>query len=70
MKRISIFKAIRTAIICYTMGEDLKIAFKTAFEMRTIFNDMIDAGYTQEMIQHVWDEAQRRQILREAEQRS
>ena len=52
-------KAVRTAMLCYVNGEELKLAFKTAFEMRSILNDMIDAGYTDEMIRDVWDEAER-----------
>ena len=68
MKRISIAKAARTAIYCYMMGEDLTRAFKSSFMMRSVFNDMIDAGYTDEMIKAIWDEAEREQILREAEQ--
>ena len=70
MEKISVGKAVRTAMLCYVNGEELKHAFKTAFEMRSILNDMIDAGYTDEMIRDVWDEAERRQILREAERQN
>ena len=44
----------------------LERVFEGYMNVKVIVADI----YTQEMIQHVWDEAQRRQILREAEQRS
>ena len=46
MKRVSIIKATRTAIDCYMMGEDLATAFRGVFMMRSVFNDIIDAGLT------------------------
>ena len=68
MKRVSILKATKTAIYCYMMGEDLAAAFKGVFMMRSVFNDMIDAGFTDEMINEVYNEAERQYYLSEAEQ--
>ena len=70
MQRISIKKAMDTAISCYIAGEQMTKAIKVSFGARSVLNDMIDRGLTDEEIKRIWDEAERRQVLREAAKRS
>lgn len=41
---ISIMCALKTVLLVYLNGEDLKTALKTAFEVRKLMNELFDLG--------------------------
>ena len=67
MEKISTEKAMKTALLLFMSGESMTNAVKASFELKSVINDMIDAGYTDEQIKEVWRQAERNQILRQYE---
>ena len=63
MEKISTEKAMKTALLLFMTGETMTTAVKTAFGVKSVINDMIDAGYSDEQINAVWKQAEREHIL-------
>ena len=67
MEEISVQKAMKTALVMFVTGETMTNSVRMAFGVRSVINDMIRDGYTDEEIQGVWDEAEWLHILGSAE---
>lgn len=64
MKRITFIKALETSRMLHLYGgASVTEALREAFQARSAFNQMIDAGLTDEQIEVIWDRAIRRAEL-------
>ena len=64
MKRITFIKALETSRMLHLYGgASVTEALREAFQARSAFNQMIDAGLTDEQIAAVWDHAVRHSEL-------
>ena len=60
MKRITFIKALETSRMLHLYGgASVTEALQEAFQARSAFNQMIDAGLTDEQIEAVWNHAVR-----------
>ena len=60
MKRITFIKALETSRMLHQYGDaSVTEALREAFQARSAFNQMIDAGLTDEQIEAVWNHAVR-----------
>ena len=60
MKRITFIKALETSRMLHLYGgASVTEALREAFQAQSAFNQMIDAGLTDEQIKAVWDHAVR-----------
>ena len=58
MKRITFIKALETSRMLHQYGDaSITEALREAFQARSAFNQMIDAGLTDEQIEALWDHA-------------
>ena len=58
MRRITFTKALKTSRVLHLYGgASVTKALRDAFQARSVVNQMIDAGLTDEQIEALWDHA-------------
>ena len=68
MKRITFIKALETSRMLHQYGDaSITEALREAFQARSAFNQMIDAGLTDEQIKAIWDDSARRAELAQSQ---
>ena len=68
MRRITFTKALKTSRVLHLYGgASVTKALQDAFQARSVVNQMIDAGLTDEQIKAIWDDSARRAELAQSQ---